>query len=343
MGRKKIDIKTIRDPRLRQITYSRRRNGLLKKARELAVLCDCHLALSILPNRPVATLTDIIPEADGTAKQGVVRIEYVPEYWGTVDRKAAIGWLESDQTVMLNSNGKVLSGSLLKRAQKSVRIGDNRVPIESLLQSALVSPRPQMPSTSTTAEDIVDDDSLRSEDESSSGTATPNQCGTSSREFFTSETDDLGSDEDDGPRKMGHFTKSLSLHDLASLCSIQTPSLSKQLNPHDSSQPQHQDSAKDTLSLTYGFLSLSSANDASLTSSISDLFLSEPCIFGRSTSMEDHLIQTKEAHNQMMFEQSKQPIRDFYGRQGSPFLFDGVPVAEFIGFIANISADSIEM
>lgn len=320
MGRKKIDITTIRDPRLRQITYNRRRNGLLKKARELAILCDCHLALAILPNRPVATLTDVIPDEAGTAKQGVVRLDYVPEFWGTVERKAAIGWLESEHIVTLNSNGKVLSGSLLKRAQKSIRIGGNSVPIASL-----ISQSPKRPH-----EEINDDDhSLRTEDKSSGDDSESYSHCRSSRECLTSDTEGYSDDDgDDGPRKRKRFSKSLSLHELASLCSAQAPTAAPQ--SHETNQK------ADTLSLTNGFLSLRSNGSSSLAASINDLFLGGPCFFSRSMSIEDHLIftrQSQEQINQTTVAQSKQAIRDYYGRQASPFLFDGVPLAEFIGFI----------
>lgn len=45
MGRKKIAIQPITDGRNRQVTFSKRRFGLLKKAYELSVLCDCEMAL----------------------------------------------------------------------------------------------------------------------------------------------------------------------------------------------------------------------------------------------------------------------------------------------------------
>jgi len=47
MGRKKIKIEKIADERNRQVTYTKRKNGLLKKAMELAVLCDCELGIVI--------------------------------------------------------------------------------------------------------------------------------------------------------------------------------------------------------------------------------------------------------------------------------------------------------
>lgn len=50
MGRKKIRIEPIRDDRNRQVTFLKRKQGLMKKAYELSVLCDCDIALIILNN-----------------------------------------------------------------------------------------------------------------------------------------------------------------------------------------------------------------------------------------------------------------------------------------------------
>lgn len=47
MGRKKIRIERISDERNRQVTFTKRKNGLMKKAMELSVLCDCDIALVI--------------------------------------------------------------------------------------------------------------------------------------------------------------------------------------------------------------------------------------------------------------------------------------------------------
>ncbi|KAJ1910580.1 hypothetical protein IWQ60_010585, partial [Tieghemiomyces parasiticus] len=47
MGRKKIKIQPIADDRGRQVTFLKRKQGLMKKAYELSVLCDCQIALII--------------------------------------------------------------------------------------------------------------------------------------------------------------------------------------------------------------------------------------------------------------------------------------------------------
>uniref|UniRef100_A0A1I7X0L8 MADS-box domain-containing protein n=1 Tax=Heterorhabditis bacteriophora TaxID=37862 RepID=A0A1I7X0L8_HETBA len=47
MGRKKIQITRIQDERNRQVTFTKRKFGLMKKAYELSVLCDCEIALIV--------------------------------------------------------------------------------------------------------------------------------------------------------------------------------------------------------------------------------------------------------------------------------------------------------
>ncbi|KAL3330456.1 hypothetical protein AABB24_034336, partial [Solanum stoloniferum] len=47
MGRGKIEIKRIENSSNRHVTYSKRRNGILKKAKEISVLCDAHVSVII--------------------------------------------------------------------------------------------------------------------------------------------------------------------------------------------------------------------------------------------------------------------------------------------------------
>ncbi|OIS96004.1 mads-box transcription factor 1 [Nicotiana attenuata] len=51
MGRKKVEIKRIGDKNSRQVTFSKRRKGLLKKAKELSILCDADVAVVVFSNR----------------------------------------------------------------------------------------------------------------------------------------------------------------------------------------------------------------------------------------------------------------------------------------------------
>lgn len=50
-GRGKIEIKRIENTTNRQVTFCKRRNGLLKKAYELSVLCDAEVALVVFSTR----------------------------------------------------------------------------------------------------------------------------------------------------------------------------------------------------------------------------------------------------------------------------------------------------
>ncbi|CAH8353717.1 unnamed protein product [Eruca vesicaria subsp. sativa] len=48
MGRKKLEIKRIENKSSRQVTFSKRRSGLIEKARQLSVLCDASVALLVV-------------------------------------------------------------------------------------------------------------------------------------------------------------------------------------------------------------------------------------------------------------------------------------------------------
>ncbi|CAN4076610.1 unnamed protein product [Withania somnifera] len=47
MGRGKIEIKRIENSSNRQVTYSKRRNGILKKAKEISILCEARVSVII--------------------------------------------------------------------------------------------------------------------------------------------------------------------------------------------------------------------------------------------------------------------------------------------------------
>ncbi|CAL9074209.1 unnamed protein product, partial [Musa textilis] len=51
MGRGRVELKRIENKINRQVTFSKRRSGLLKKAYELSVLCDAEVALIIFSSR----------------------------------------------------------------------------------------------------------------------------------------------------------------------------------------------------------------------------------------------------------------------------------------------------
>lgn len=50
-GRGKVEVRRIENSVSRQVTFSKRRRGLAKKARELAVLCDADVALLVFSDK----------------------------------------------------------------------------------------------------------------------------------------------------------------------------------------------------------------------------------------------------------------------------------------------------
>ncbi|KAL3501521.1 hypothetical protein ACH5RR_035970 [Cinchona calisaya] len=51
MGRGKVQLRRIENKINRQVTFSKRRGGLLKKAHELSVLCDAEVALIVFSHK----------------------------------------------------------------------------------------------------------------------------------------------------------------------------------------------------------------------------------------------------------------------------------------------------
>ncbi|XP_026433218.1 MADS-box transcription factor 23-like isoform X1 [Papaver somniferum] len=71
MGRGKIVIRRIDNSTSRQVTFSKRRNGLLKKAKELAILCDAEVGLIIFSS--TGKLYDFAStRSDGTFMKTVI-------------------------------------------------------------------------------------------------------------------------------------------------------------------------------------------------------------------------------------------------------------------------------
>jgi hypothetical protein len=56
MGRRKIDIVRIDNERHRQVTFAKRKAGLIKKATELAILCDAQVGLVIFGSNQKLTI-----------------------------------------------------------------------------------------------------------------------------------------------------------------------------------------------------------------------------------------------------------------------------------------------
>jgi hypothetical protein len=60
MGRKKIKIEKIGQAKHRQVTFNKRKVGLMKKAMELSILCDCEIVLLVLSLITLITLITVM-------------------------------------------------------------------------------------------------------------------------------------------------------------------------------------------------------------------------------------------------------------------------------------------
>ncbi|KAL3676619.1 hypothetical protein R1sor_026567 [Riccia sorocarpa] len=74
MGRVKLEIKKIENPTNRQVTYSKRRNGLIKKAHELSILCDIDIAVIMFS--PSGKMTQF--SKDDNIEEIITRLAEVP-------------------------------------------------------------------------------------------------------------------------------------------------------------------------------------------------------------------------------------------------------------------------
>ncbi|KAL9559472.1 hypothetical protein MBANPS3_000388 [Mucor bainieri] len=113
MGRRKIKIQPIQDERSKQITFLKRKHGLMKKAYELSVLCNCEIALLIFNTsgnlieysssdidqimlkyteytdlHETKSNLDFINGEDGREEEGDETLEHEPEIHNESDQRA---------------------------------------------------------------------------------------------------------------------------------------------------------------------------------------------------------------------------------------------------------------
>ncbi|BFZ56482.1 hypothetical protein PYCC9005_003528 [Savitreella phatthalungensis] len=83
MGRKKITIKPISDDKTRKVTFNRRRNGILKKAHELAVLCDTQVVVLMFDRKNMCHVYSSDESSKDSAQ--VMMERYISKDFCTVD------------------------------------------------------------------------------------------------------------------------------------------------------------------------------------------------------------------------------------------------------------------
>ncbi|XP_057541601.1 MADS-box protein CMB2-like [Amaranthus tricolor] len=114
MGRGKIEIKRIENTTSRQVTFSKRRNGIIKKAQELSVLCDAKVSIIIISNSSTKRVYDY-------TTPGVSLKEMYDEY----QRAEGIDVWHKQNQQMQEEERKLIEVNSMLRRDISQRIGGN--------------------------------------------------------------------------------------------------------------------------------------------------------------------------------------------------------------------------
>ncbi|XP_059449028.1 agamous-like MADS-box protein AGL11 [Corylus avellana] len=131
MGRGKIEIKRIENTTNRQVTFCKRRNGLLKKAYELSVLCDVEVALIVFSSRGrlyeysnnnIKTTIERYKKAcsDGSGTSSMAEIN--AEYYQQESAK-----LRQQIQILQNSNRHLMGDALTSLSIKDLKQLENRL------------------------------------------------------------------------------------------------------------------------------------------------------------------------------------------------------------------------
>ncbi|KAM7483464.1 hypothetical protein LguiB_008047 [Lonicera macranthoides] len=138
MGRGKVELKRIENPTNRQVTFSKRRNGLLKKAFELSILCDAEVALLIFSpsgkayqyasndsmERTIARYRNEV----GLYESNDHRFRTMEVWRNEIDElKRTIDKLEAREKHIAGEDLSVLGMKELKQLERQLRIGVERV------------------------------------------------------------------------------------------------------------------------------------------------------------------------------------------------------------------------
>ncbi|XP_022720943.1 agamous-like MADS-box protein AGL29 [Durio zibethinus] len=114
MGRRKIEMEIVKNSSSRQVTFSKRRSGLFKKANELAILCGAQVAIVVFSpgGKPFSF--------------GHPSVEAVAQRFLYQDAKPKVsipGQVECQQESQVEKLGQQLNG-LLKQLQAEKKGGD---------------------------------------------------------------------------------------------------------------------------------------------------------------------------------------------------------------------------
>ncbi|XVF08898.1 hypothetical protein REPUB_Repub07fG0044200 [Reevesia pubescens] len=145
MGRGRVELKRIENKINRQVTFAKRRNGLLKKAYELSVLCDAEVALIIFSNRGK------LYEFCSSSSMLKTLEKYQKCSYSTLDTARSISETQTSYQEYLKLKARV---EVLQQSQRNL-LGEDLGPLNSKeldqLENQLESSLKQIRSTKTQA------------------------------------------------------------------------------------------------------------------------------------------------------------------------------------------------
>ncbi|XP_009802759.1 floral homeotic protein AGAMOUS isoform X2 [Nicotiana sylvestris] len=138
LGRGKIEIKRIENTTNRQVTFCKRRNGLLKKAYELSVLCDAEVALIVFSSRGrlyeyannsvKATIERYKKACSDSSNTGSISEANAQYYQQEASKlRAQIGNLQNQNRNMLGESLAALSLRDLKNLEQKIEKGISKI------------------------------------------------------------------------------------------------------------------------------------------------------------------------------------------------------------------------
>ncbi|KAL3338436.1 hypothetical protein AABB24_027518 [Solanum stoloniferum] len=131
MGRGKVELKRIENKINRQVTFAKRRNGLLKKAYELSILCEAEVALIIFSNRgklyefcSTSSMSDILERyhrcSYGDLETGQSSMDSQNNYQEYMKLKARVEVLQQSQRHILGEDLGQLNTKDLEQLERQL-------------------------------------------------------------------------------------------------------------------------------------------------------------------------------------------------------------------------------
>ncbi|XP_052485203.1 MADS-box transcription factor 50-like [Gossypium raimondii] len=100
MGRRKLKIQRLEDMKARQAIYSMRKRGILKKAKELSILCDVEVVLSLSsPSGKPTLFVGQDPKRAYTMEVGYTRLDSSRSFGSYPDSSQALHSLQIASSV----------------------------------------------------------------------------------------------------------------------------------------------------------------------------------------------------------------------------------------------------